>query len=90
VNRLCDRGDIWIKFVIYGSDGMTAQNFKTETDLFFNNIYEECFYLLSDKPSKQEWLFWASKFKETAGIETFRKEFLLKAAAEFEAKAEAL
>jgi hypothetical protein len=28
MNRLCDHGDIWIKFVIYGSDGMKSKRWK--------------------------------------------------------------
>jgi len=67
-----------------------TQNFKTTTDLFINNIYAECFHLLSDNPSKEEWLYWANKFRETAIVETFRQEFLLEKAAEFEAEAAAI
>jgi hypothetical protein len=63
-----------------------TQNFKTTTDLFFNNIYEECLHLLSQNPSKKEWLYWANKFREAATTEIDRQEFLLKKAVEFEAE----
>ena len=64
-----------------------SHNFKTETDLFFSNIYEKCFYLLSEKPSSEEWLYWANQFKAAAEVEADRKDFLLKVATEFESEA---